>query len=230
MEGFLLSFVRSNSSLRSYFEEHVAPRSIRSRRSNAGICVIDDEPFAPQQNLRNYGYNITALGDIKDVEEVLPFDVVLCDLMGVGQHLDKTLQGASLIAEIRRMFPEKYVVAYTSAAMSATIARQATSMSDEILRKDIEMEDWVSVLDRYTDLVQNPFLVWQRIRSSLVYKGIDTKNILLLESAYVSSVERRDSSFSRLRAVSKSLNIHNDVRAVINGVIGSIAFKYVFGG
>ncbi|MDP3677295.1 MAG: hypothetical protein Q8R44_19720 [Novosphingobium sp.] len=91
----------------------IALGSDRERRMKVPIAVIDDEPFAAQQTLTNNGYDIRTLGDIKTLDEVQSFNVILCDLQGVGRHLDSKNQGAFLIDEIKRNHPEKFVIAYT---------------------------------------------------------------------------------------------------------------------
>lgn len=230
MKEFLLAPFRSAASIESYYRERVANRDIRVRRQSVGICVIDDQPFAPQSNLGNYGYRIHPLGDIKTVSEIEPYDLILCDIMGVGQHFDTKLQGASIIAEMKRCHPEKFIIAYTGAALNQVAAREAGLGADDILKKDVDIEEWISVLDSYTAAILDPKQVWDRMRADLVQKGIDTKDVLRLEDAYVISVLNRDKSFGALRSTLKSLNLGDDVRAIVNGIVSSAAFKFVLGG
>ena len=230
MKGLLLRPFRSAAAIESYYRERVANREIRVRRQSVGICVIDDQPFAPQANLGNYGYRIQPLGDIKTVSEIEPYDLVLCDIMGVGQHFDTKLQGASIIAEMKRCHPEKFIVAYTGAALNQVAAREAAIGADDILKKDVDIEEWISVLDGYTSTILDPKQVCQRIREDLVQRGIDTKDVLTLEDAYVSSVLSQDKTFGALRGVLKSLSLGDDVRAIVNGIVSSAAFKFILGG
>ena len=172
---------------------------------------------------------IDAIGDIKSVNEVLKYDVVLCDIMGVGKYLDPRLQGASIIAEVRRSFPEKYVIAYTGAALNQVAARQANALADDTLKKDADIEDWIGLLDKYMNASQDPFKVWIRIRSTLIDRGVDTKDVLCLEDAYVRSIKKGDAHFIRLTKQADKLRLRDDVRSIINGIISSIAFSYMFG-
>ena len=229
MKEVLLAPFHSAAGIESYYRDHIATRDIRVRRQSVGICVIDDQPFAPQANLGNYGYRIQPLGDIKTVSEIEPYDLVLCDIMGVGQHFDTRLQGASIIAEMKRCHPEKFIVAYTGAALNQVAAREAAVGADDILKKDVDIEEWISVLDGYTAAVLDPKQVWERIRADLVQREIDTKHVLRLEDAYVASVLRRDKSFVALRGVLGNLSLGEDVRAIVNGIISSAAFKFILG-
>lgn len=229
MKRFLLNFLSSNDELRGFHERKVSPRPRNLRRQNVGIAVIDDEPFAPQTNLNSYGFNVVPIGDLRAVDGIAPYDIVLCDLMGVGQHFDGKLQGASIIREIKRVYPEKYVIAYTGAAMNAGIARQATEAADDIVRKDVDIDDWVQTLDHYTDLAQDPYEIWLRIREGLTDRGADTKDIILLEDAFVRSVMNGDARFSDLGKVSTGTALKEDVKSIVHGLISSAAIAFVFG-
>ena len=78
------------------------------KRREIAIAVIDDQPLAAGRNLTTYGYNIKEIGDLKSISEIAEFPIVLCDLMDVGAHFDKSAQGASIIREIRKNFPAIY--------------------------------------------------------------------------------------------------------------------------
>lgn len=119
-----------------------------TRRGLVPIGVIDDEAFPPQPTLQNNGYNINVLGDIKKISEVEPFNIILCDLQGVGRHLDERNQGAYLIDEIKRNHPEKFVIAYTGGTSDSSIALKAAEVADFFLRKDADIQEWRDKLDR----------------------------------------------------------------------------------
>ena len=228
MKSLFLRFFESADALRGFHERKIAPRPRNARRENVGIAVIDDEPFAPQSNLSSYGFNVVPLGDLRSVNGIAQYDIILCDLMGVGQHFDDKLQGASIIREIKRVFPEKFVIAYTGAAMNANIARQATEAADDIVRKDVDIEDWVQTLDKYTDLAQDPYCIWLRIRAGLAARGAETKDILRLEDAYVRSVQNGDEDFSEMAEASRGTRVAEDIRSIIQGLISSAAIAFMF--
>lgn len=229
MKSLTLSVWTSASDIEGYYRDQIGPKDIRKRRANVGICAIDDQPFAPQQNLMNYGFKIDCLGDIKTVAEVAQYDIILCDIMGVGQSFDIRTQGASIMSEIRRCHPEKFIVAYTGSALNQTAARQASSVADDILKKDIDIEEWTQFLDHYCTLALNPYKVWSRIKISMADKEIDTKEILRAEDAYCRSILKGDSSFKLLTKISSDSGMREDIRAIANGLISSIAFKFMIG-
>jgi hypothetical protein len=62
---------------------------------------------------------VTLLGDPSNVDAVVPHNIILCDVQGVGHSLDSKKQGAFLIREIKAHFPDKYVIAYTGGSSRA---------------------------------------------------------------------------------------------------------------
>ena len=66
----------------------IAGLSAIARRKLVPIAVIDDETFAPAQNLENNGYVIEIIGDLKSISQILEYNIILCDLQGVGRLLN----------------------------------------------------------------------------------------------------------------------------------------------
>jgi hypothetical protein len=104
--------------------------SNKDKRAQVKIGVVDDQVFTPQvftpkSNLENSGYKIDYLGDISSVDKIAPYHITLCDLQGVGTALDAKKQGAFIIREIKRNYPEKFVVAYTGGGLNQTISKEA---------------------------------------------------------------------------------------------------------
>lgn len=205
-------------------------KSARERRALISIGVIDDSPFEPKRNLENIGYRITFLGDANTIDVVTPHHIVLCDLQGVGQALDARKQGAFLIREIKRNYPEKHVVAYTGGAMNQSVTRDALQVSDSFLKKDADIETWVETLDGIIGALLDPYVVWQRQRQALVSREVDTMTILNLEDAYVKSIaEHNKPEESALARLLSSGHINADVRAIVQSLIASGLFKLLVG-
>lgn len=226
---FPLGMYKTNEALSDYLRKHITFDNITSRRNAVPIAAIDDEPFSPQTSLSSFGYNIIQLGDIKRISEIEKFPIVLCDLMGVGAHFDKTSQGATVIQEIKRNYPAILVVAYTGSSLGSPQARAAKDHADLVIKKDADNLEWTSTLDSLIDRAIDPHAIWTRIRRSLVAADIGTKDLLLLEDAYVRSIISRDKSFSGLRKVVSSMNLKGDTRGIIQSIIGSAVYALIFG-
>lgn len=229
MTPFLLRAYYSNRDIETHYTRHIAVKREGERRSVVKMCVIDDQPFLPLNNLSSYGYKITHLGDIKDVEEIKNFDLILCDIIGVGSSFDHKMQGAALISEIKIAFPEKIVIAYTGASRNNPAAKQALSFADELIKKDDTIERWKHVLDKNIAKILNPYEIWERIRIDLIRNRVDTKDILIFEDAYVKSIITKDVTFTSLKNVIAKSSLKTDARSVITGIISSAVFSLIVG-
>jgi hypothetical protein len=229
MRELALRIFRSNAEIQNYLHRAAHLQTIKSRRAAVRIAVVDDEPFAPQANLQSYGYVISPIGDIKNLDEVSGFHMVLCDVMGVGRHFDTKLQGASLIGEIKNAYPEKIVVAYTGAALNDRAARLASERADRTIKKDVDVEEWTAHLDDLAKEAVDPFVIWNKVRARFVQLNVDTKDILVIEDAYVRAILQKDDNFSLLKATTSGSGMRSDVRAIVQGLASSVIFKAIFG-
>ena len=125
---------------------------------------------------------------LSTIDVVTPHHIVLCDLKGVGHALDARKQGAFVIREVKASYPEKYVIAYTGGLTHEVISREAFQTSDSFLKKDADIDTWVGKLDDFILQLLDPYIVWQRQRTALVQRQVDTLTILTLEDAYVRSI------------------------------------------
>jgi CheY-like chemotaxis protein len=198
-------------------------------REKIPIAVIDDQPFAAMNNLRNLGYKISEIGDLKSVTEVSPFSIILCDLMGVGLNFDSSAQGSSIMKEIKRNYPAILVAAYTGSAQDSDLVRRAKRNADRFIPKDAEIETWSEELDKLIEQASDPVEIWLRTRRSLVDEKMDTKKLLIAEDAYVESVLTNDANFQSLRDFVDKETGEDSVRSIINSLIASGIFKVLLG-
>lgn len=226
---------KSLNSYRSIHELRDDARNMRSSkpqnklRSTVRIAVVDDEKFLPFANLHSYGYNITELPDLKSISDIEAYDIVLCDLMGVGVHFDKSIGGASIISEIKKNYPTKFVVAYSGARANSTEAVAARDFADEFIKKDADISKWVERLDEMINTVVDPYEMWLVARQGLIDNEIDIRRIVELEDAYVTSIRNRDSSFSLVRSILTKVDIGANAKGIVQGLISSAIFALVVG-
>lgn len=204
-----------------------AIRNDRDRRKRIPIAIIDDEPFAAQQTLTNHGYNVMPLGDIKNLNEINEYNIILCDLRGVGRHFDGKHQGAYLIDEIKRNHPEKFVVAYTGGAQDDDMAIKANRAADIFIKKDADIEEWRDKLDDLIDRLSNPIIVWRRQRDALVKNNVSTLDIIKLEDAFVKSITARDPTIFRRRI--EKFDMTSDARSIAQSLVASGIFALLTG-
>lgn len=176
------------------------------------IAVIDDQPFAKANALRNHKFNIIELGDITAVDQIAEYALVVCDIRGVGKSLDSALEGAHLIAEIRKSYPDKFLVSYSGAQFDITY-NESLSKVDVSVAKDAQMEQWVSVLETGLGKIGDPKERWLRFRKTLLDRGVDLHQVFELEQSFIKSIEKRDPA--KMSAVSVPKEVKDVVAAFI---------------
>lgn len=229
MKTLALQLFKTNADLSNFIRSTSNLQDAKSRRSAVRIAVIDDQPFLPHMILQNYGYKVEQIGDLKNVEEVKDYHLILCDVMGVGRHFGAKAQGATLISEIKKVYPEKIVIAYTGGAAGDAAVQAATERADALIRKDVDGEEWAAKLDDLGVAAIDPHVIWQKVRARFIELDADTKDILLLEDAFVRSVLSRQTDLSTLTRMLSSINVGPDVRAIVQGLASSVIFTAIFG-
>ena len=195
--------------LRGGFPDRVA------KRKAVKIAVIDDQHFALKSALERLDFRLTELGDIETLDQVSAFDIILCDIQGVGTKFLSEQQGAFVVKEIRRQYPEKFIVAFTGANLGNPLFRQAVAFADSSIRKDSDANEWVQHLDGIVDIIVDPRTYWRRIRRILIDADLDTSTILDLEDGYVRALENPTSreAIEHYRAKASSLTVSPELRA-----------------
>ena len=198
-------------------------------RQQAPIMVIDDQPFAPQNNLEANGFSLTVLSEINSVKKVEPYALILCDLMGVDAALHEELQGAHVIREIKKNYPEKVVFAYTGGSTESRVTREAIASADYYLRKDVDIAEWCEKLDHAISDLASPVIVWKVFRLRLLESGITPIQLAEMEDVFVRSYgSGYDIARARFQALADKSNITNNARSVISSFISSVIFGLIF--
>ncbi|WP_428592343.1 hypothetical protein [Sphaerochaeta sp.] len=182
-------------------------------KSKIEIAVIDDNPFAPREALLIHKFRIVELGpDIRSVDQVSTYSIIICDVSGVGKAFGSQLEGAHLVTEIRKAFPDKYLMAYTGMTYSLAITNALTT-ADKRMEKDASIEAWVQTLEVGISEVVNPRNRWIRFRRALLERGVELFDVLKLEQAFIKSVQNRNQSYLENKA--RSLGISEDFKDLI---------------
>jgi hypothetical protein len=201
------------------------PRPVRNwaeLRKNFQIAVIDDEQFAPLNVLRQHGFNLTELGDITDINAVAYYPIIICDIRGVGGSFGSHLEGAHLVEEIKKRFPDKYLIANSGGAFGPEYNR-ALKSSEVFIRRGGPVEDWVQVLDAAIHQIGDPVQYWLRIRTLLLAHNFSTFDVFLLEDAFVKAIEKKD-EFILSKAIRNANRIKNtgEILETVSGGLVSV--------
>ena len=163
------------------------------------------------------------------IEEARYYDIILCELMGVGEHFDRTLGGASLIKEIKINYHTKIVIAYSGATSNSNEAISAKEYCDDFVRKDADLTEWTEVLDDFVAQVIDPYQMWIKLRQELFNNDIDIRDVVRLESAYVESIASKDVKFDALNRQISNVNLSNHVKSIVQSMIASAIYSLVLG-
>lgn len=98
-----------------------------------------------------------------------------------------------MVAEIRKAYPDKYLVSYSGAQFDITYNDPLRSV-DASIAKDAPTEQWVAILERGIETVTNPRERWVRVRRNLLDRGIETHEVFNLEQGFIKAIEKKDAS------------------------------------
>ena len=167
------------------------PNNIGRLRQHVRILIIDDNEFMAEKYLKNNGYQIDHKYDIDTIKDVEPYEIIMCDISGVGKKLGFEKEGAFIIREIHENYPSKVIIAYTSYTYNADY-NQFFALADSVVAKDIPIDDWIGILDEQVRNAINPIQQWKRIRNYLFDNDVSTITIAQIEDKYVKSIKKKD--------------------------------------
>lgn len=186
---------------------------IAEAKSKVEIAVLDDEKFQPREALLSHKFRIVELGaDIRSLDQVSTYSIIICDVNGVGKAFGSNLEGAHLVAEIRKMYPDKFLMAYTGKTYSLSIANALTS-ADKRVEKDASVDVWVQNLEVALNEIVNLRQRWIRMRRALLERGVELFDVFRLEQALIKSVKNGESKFFDDQA--QSLNVSSETKELV---------------
>lgn len=189
------------------------------------MVLIDDEQFPYLDILKQHKFNIDTLGDVTSLTTLEAYDIILCDLNGVGKSFSEQFQGAYLVKEIYKRYPFKIIISYTGISFDARY-NEYLKYADFSVKKDIESEVWVEKLDMAIDMLSNIEKRWYRVRDYLLENDVSLFNVMLLEDNLVRSVEDKQKESFPAKKLIKSLGA--DLKSVIISFAGSAAVRLLF--
>ena len=194
-------------------------------RPQVPIVVIDDKGFLYAEVMRKHDFRITELKDVTDVKAVETYPIVVCDIRGVGKTLDSQFEGAHVLAEIKKHYPNKILIVYTGQRFDATFNKYF-ALCDASITKDAESQQWVEVLDNAIAAFLDPVAQWKKLRAYLIELDVPTIRLAELEHQYVTAVLAKRTPF---QDETKLIDLPQDARSVLLGIASNYAFKLLTG-
>lgn len=177
------------------------------------IAVLDDNAFAPKDALARHKFRIAELGpDIRSLDQISTYPIIICDVAGVGRAFGSALEGAYLVKELRRAYPDKFLIGYTGLTHSIATTNALTA-ADRRMAKDESIEAWVKNLEDGMTEVVNPRNRWIRMRKALLERDVELINVLMLEQSFIKAVKQRKPDV--LTTEARNLNISQEIQDLV---------------
>lgn len=175
----------------SVLKERKISSNIEINRSDVKICVLDDEGFDIEK-VHSLGYiKVERKLQFENIGDFEKYNIILCDIEGVGNQLDSVRQGLAVAEQIKSMYPDKIVLIYSGKNIESFGEMPANI--DGVLSKVDSTTELVKKLDAYYKESIDPVAVWEKIRQQMIDSGIATKTIAIVEDQYCNSVlDRKD--------------------------------------
>lgn len=175
-------------------------------RRSVKIAIVDNEDFPLLSILERHKFDIDKFNDIENIECLAGYDIILCDIHGVGVKFNETFQGAYLVKEIYKKFPFKVIISYTGNQYDPRY-NNYLKYAEYNIKKDASSEEWVEKLDSALELAHNPEHRWNRIKKYLLSKGVPLFELALLEDDFVCRIlENKTFDEFPKKRISKRLN------------------------
>ena len=188
-------------------------------RSKVKICFLDDEGYTSVDKLNSLGYkNIEVKFEFNNLEEFSDYDVIFCDIQGVGKSLYPKFQGYDVAIELSKMYPNCNVFIYTGKDLS-----QYPPLPKNIkcISKQTSMKEIVSILDNECEYLWNPIAAWEKYELELRNKKTDNKFIALIEDKFFSSIINGKNEMSE-NYFSSNVSFYNEIKFYITTLISLI--------
>lgn len=186
---------------------------VSSVKKQVEIAVLDDDSFAPKDSLLANQFRINELGpDIRSLDQVASYPIIICDVGGVGRAFGSSLEGAHVVAELRKTYPDKFLIAYTGLTYSLAMTNALTA-ADKRMQKDAVTEAWIQTLELGINEVMNPRKRWIRMRVDLLNRGVDLYNVFKLEQAFIKSMKKKSPDILGNKV--KTLEVGSEVKDLL---------------
>lgn len=201
--------------------EQVPICSKQQLRERVKFLIVDDEPFVYLEQIRQAKFNITQVSDVQDLNAVSEYDVVICDINGVGHCFESEYGGAFLVSQLKNIYPYKQYAVYSGKSdYSPTMSELLQGVTS--IKKDFSIDQWISYLDQYAENVANPILVWGNIRDMLYKKNVSSFVVTMLEDEYVRAVRNRTIDVHNFPSDKLKKELVQDVKSLIQSFISNL--------
>ncbi len=211
-------FYRSISELNG--EMILKEKGLSNIKKATEILVIDDETFTYLENLQKYEFRIQQKKDLDLLTDAEAFDIILCDIRGVGKILESEFEGARLIKELKLKYSNKIIIAYTANDYSPQF-KKCLDFADGVIPKGAALDDWEELLNQTLMQCVNPVSIWEKTRDALLRANVSTMDVAKYETLYVKAV--KNGSFVSIKKMSEKGD--SNASKIMTDLLGSLLVK-----
>lgn len=173
--------------------------SIREKK-NFRIVIIDDEGF-DDEVLKSLGYlDIDIKEKYEKISDYENYDIIFCDINGIARDLDPTYQGAALAKLIKKTYPSKIVIIFSSKDQSLDFYKFSNDV-DDIIPKNLKNAEIAEIIDKYIEVFNDPIERWKNFRRKILEQGTTLKSVALLEDCYVRGILNHDDTTKNMEEI-----------------------------
>lgn len=172
-------------------------------KRNTKVLIIDDDDIVVLNSLKKQDYDVEQKKDIESLNEIAAYDIVFCDVKGVGKMFSATYEGAHLVKQIKKQFPDKMVISYSAIGYDSKY-EEYLAYADARVAKGSTIEDWTNIIDEGIEKKANPTVLWINTRNKLLDASVPIAQIAKYESKYVRAVKR--GQFESMKKLYESKN------------------------
>lgn len=211
MKRYFLSEIQSSNNNLDY------------ERRNLKIAIIDDMDVPYLDNLRNNGFNVTHHRDIDNFEIMQIYPIIICDIKGVGKKFGSSKEGAHVIGEIRRLYPDKYIIAMSSVVYNIDWVKSLEVADDKIMR-DSDVNKVLDAINKAIDIMKCNKQRWLRVRDNLINEHeIDLFDVWKIEQDFIkTALSKNNNIFKNSPSVN---NMSDIVKGLLINFITGLVFQ-----
>jgi len=185
-----------------------------SDRKQFKIAIVDDEVdkrFSQDEKeaLLRRGFDIRYLKDIQSIQDLAKYQIVFCDIKGVGANLavGKDFHGGIIVSELRKYHPLAYIVIYSSETYKPEFNRYF-ALADGVADKGrMTGEPLIELFDQAMKTLNSPTKQWVRFKKNVLGQReqyIEPRTMERLHKRFLGMFAIGDTAFEKQ---SKLLNL-----------------------
>lgn len=191
------------------------------KRDAVKICFIDDKGF--DKNLfEQTGYkNTTVKYDYSNPNDYAAYDIIACDIDGIGLNLDSKKQGLAVAETLSTTYPDKIILIYSS-KNPYEYYENYHEVGDGYFSKNSSNNEIAKFFDKRAAFFWDEIAAWKRLEKKLRKNNLPNKTIAFMEDLYVRSLENKTNLFKNSN-VKRFVEYAGDAASIISLIATIIA-------